>query len=415
MNKTTRNASSSKALEHPLPMPVPPLSGAYQDLRVSVDRFCLLAGIEAIGEMLVADAEAVCGPRHARGPEGRGHRWGTTTSELTFQEARVKLERPRVREPGGGELSLPSFELLSDPEMRGASDAGRGRWPAVVGGGREFQVGGLAPLRGADVVEVEGLAGEPAGRTGSSGNADGRASCRRSRDGGGERHRCGRRETRAGPGRGREGEQGHGAGPARQPDRARSRFRAPPALHRRRRQGALQGDPAELRARGPYPALPGAQGTQHHRPAGRRAWCRASARPCAKPGIRETRPRPSGSCAISPAAWNWTLPGSPRPSWRASTRSSPSSASACRRNAAAHWPAQTPSRMRWARSGPCNATSNDGATPRWRYAGPPLASWRRRRPSAASRPTGNSPSSTPPCETPSRRQKERELYTVVPK
>ena len=43
--------------------------------------------------------------------------WGTTTSELAFQGARVKLERPRVREPGGGELSLPSFELMSDPEL----------------------------------------------------------------------------------------------------------------------------------------------------------------------------------------------------------------------------------------------------------------------------------------------------------
>ena len=52
MSKTTRNAPSSKALEHPLPMPVPPLSDAYKDLRVSVDRFCLLAGIEALAEML---------------------------------------------------------------------------------------------------------------------------------------------------------------------------------------------------------------------------------------------------------------------------------------------------------------------------------------------------------------------------
>ena len=117
MSKTTRNASSSTALEHPLPMPVPPLSGACQDLRMSVDRFCLLAGIEVLDEMLAADLEAVCGPRHARGSERRGHRWGTTTSELAFQGGQGKLKRPRVREPGGGELSLPSFELLSDPEL----------------------------------------------------------------------------------------------------------------------------------------------------------------------------------------------------------------------------------------------------------------------------------------------------------
>ena len=117
MSKTTRNAASSKAQEHPLSMPVQPLSGACQDLRMSVDRFCLLAGIEALDEMLAADAEAVCGPRHARGSERRGHRWGTTTSELALQGAGVKIARPRVRALGGGELSLPSFELLSDLEL----------------------------------------------------------------------------------------------------------------------------------------------------------------------------------------------------------------------------------------------------------------------------------------------------------
>ena len=99
MSKTTRNAPSSQALENPLPMPMPPLSGAYQDIRVSVDRFCLLAGIEAIGEMLAADVEAVCGPRHARGSERRGHRWGTTTSELVAELCQAALEKARRAAP----------------------------------------------------------------------------------------------------------------------------------------------------------------------------------------------------------------------------------------------------------------------------------------------------------------------------
>ena len=46
------------------------------------------------------------------------------------------------------------------------------------------------------------------------------------------------------------------------------------ALHRRRRQGALEGDPADLWAGGSPPALPGAQGAQHHGPAGREPPCR---------------------------------------------------------------------------------------------------------------------------------------------
>ena len=71
--------------------------------------------------------------------------------------------------------------------------------------------------------------------------------------------------------------------------------------------------------------------------------------------------------------------------------------SASRRNFDARWLAPTPSRTRSAPSGRCSGTSSAGATPRWRCVGPPPASWRRKRPSAASRPTASSPSLTPPC------------------
>ena len=94
-------------------MPVPPLSDAYKDLRVSGDRFCLLAGIDA-GRDAGGGRGGCARPRHARRPSA-GAILGPT-SELAFQGARVKLERPRVREPGGGELR-PSFELMSDPEL----------------------------------------------------------------------------------------------------------------------------------------------------------------------------------------------------------------------------------------------------------------------------------------------------------
>ncbi len=65
MTKDILNARLSKVLATPLPLAVPSLPSALEDLRVSVDRFCLLAGVEALGEMLAEDAEALCGPRHA--------------------------------------------------------------------------------------------------------------------------------------------------------------------------------------------------------------------------------------------------------------------------------------------------------------------------------------------------------------
>ena len=113
MTKTTRNELSSK----PSCRPSPSMPEAFDDLRMSIDRFCLLAGIEALNEMMTADAEALCGPRHARSAGRKGHRWGTTWSEIAYDGGKVKIERPRVRDFAGREMSLTSWELLSEPEL----------------------------------------------------------------------------------------------------------------------------------------------------------------------------------------------------------------------------------------------------------------------------------------------------------
>ena len=113
MTKTTRN---DRSLE-PSCRLLPSMPEAFDDLRMSVDRFCLLAGLESLNEMMSADAEALCGSRHARSGERKGHRWGTTRSEIAYHGGKVKVERPRVRDFAGREMSLPSWELLSEPEL----------------------------------------------------------------------------------------------------------------------------------------------------------------------------------------------------------------------------------------------------------------------------------------------------------
>ena len=113
MPKTTRNDRSSE----PSCRLLPSMPEAFDDLRMSVDRFCLLAGLESLNEMMSADAEALCGSRHARSGERKGHRWGTTRSEIAYHGGKVKVERPRVRDFAGREMSLPSWELLSEPEL----------------------------------------------------------------------------------------------------------------------------------------------------------------------------------------------------------------------------------------------------------------------------------------------------------
>jgi transposase-like protein len=83
---------------------------AWDEVSVSFDRFCLAAGMEALGTMMEKDAEEACGPRHGRRDGRRGHRWGHTRGKIGFHGGRVELERPRVRGFAGKELALPSWE-----------------------------------------------------------------------------------------------------------------------------------------------------------------------------------------------------------------------------------------------------------------------------------------------------------------
>src|ERR1035437_10853846 len=86
------------------------VDNVWDAFSVSVELFCLTAGIEALGTMREQDAEQACGPRHARSDGRRGHRWGRTQGKIGFHAGKVAVERPRVRELGGPELALPRWE-----------------------------------------------------------------------------------------------------------------------------------------------------------------------------------------------------------------------------------------------------------------------------------------------------------------
>src|ERR1700736_2676832 len=98
------------------PLTASPLTGmgavgkAWEAGSVSFDRFCLTAGIEALGTMMEKDAEEACGARHAPSDGRSGHRWGRTEGKIGFHAGKVAVERPRVRDLGGRELALPSWE-----------------------------------------------------------------------------------------------------------------------------------------------------------------------------------------------------------------------------------------------------------------------------------------------------------------
>ena len=96
-----------------------PVGKAWDEVSASFERFCLAAGIEALGAMMEKDAEEACGPRHARG-EGRcGHRWGRTRGKIGFHGGKVEVVRPRVRELDGKELALPSWQQAVEEHWLG--------------------------------------------------------------------------------------------------------------------------------------------------------------------------------------------------------------------------------------------------------------------------------------------------------
>jgi len=115
MSKHKRSSTSAQAQQAPA---APSLEEAFGDVQASVERFCLMAGIEVLQDMMEQDARKACGgQRHARNAGRQAYRWGTTTSVLGYQGGKVSVQRPRVRSTDGQELTLPSWEELRDPEV----------------------------------------------------------------------------------------------------------------------------------------------------------------------------------------------------------------------------------------------------------------------------------------------------------
>jgi hypothetical protein len=83
---------------------------ALSKISASFELFCLASGMEALGEMMDRDAQAICGPRHARGRDRRAHRWGKTKGKIGFHGGKVEIERPRLRGFDGKEQPVPSWE-----------------------------------------------------------------------------------------------------------------------------------------------------------------------------------------------------------------------------------------------------------------------------------------------------------------
>ena len=87
------------------------VADAWEAVGSSFERFCLVAGLSSLTQMLEEDARALAGAPHAREADLPGYRWGRTRGRLGFHGGKVALERPRVRSKSTGkEMPLPSWQ-----------------------------------------------------------------------------------------------------------------------------------------------------------------------------------------------------------------------------------------------------------------------------------------------------------------
>ena len=131
--------------------PRSPVGRALDEMTASFERFCLAAGLEVLGEMLEADAAALCGPRHGRGGGRRAHRWGRTAGPIG-----ATVERNRPPGGGGSRSTVGSRRVRSAagvgstcPNPSGRNGSGLAPTRQAPGG---LVVGGSAP--GGRVVEL---------------------------------------------------------------------------------------------------------------------------------------------------------------------------------------------------------------------------------------------------------------------
>jgi putative transposase len=259
-------------------VPVAIVEGAWQEVGASFERFCLTAGIATLANMMEEDAARLCGPRYGRAEGKAGHRWGKAKGKVGFHGGKVEIERPRVRARDGGEVSLPSWETAISEDLLGkwalnlmlinvstrrfgrAVRLPEGDIPAAKGTGvsksavsRRFvalSAERMAEWMTADLSELDLLIIQIDGI-----HIEEDLILLAGIDGEGGKHPLGVIE----------GASENTAVAQALLDNLIGRGLGLPPVHHRRSQGAVQGNPQDLRPPYADPALPGSQSPQHHR------------------------------------------------------------------------------------------------------------------------------------------------------
>src|SRR5207244_3005371 len=74
-------------------------------------------GLDVLGEMLAADATVVAGPKGKHNPARVANWHGTESGNVTLGGRKVAVTRPRVRTTDKTEVTLPTWEAATSPEL----------------------------------------------------------------------------------------------------------------------------------------------------------------------------------------------------------------------------------------------------------------------------------------------------------
>jgi putative transposase len=90
------------------------------DMREGLLALAVGVGLQVMQQLMEADVAAACGPRGKHDPDRTATRHGTEAGSVTLGGRRVPVTRPRIRTvDGGGEVSVPAYELFNGTELLG--------------------------------------------------------------------------------------------------------------------------------------------------------------------------------------------------------------------------------------------------------------------------------------------------------
>ena len=94
------------------------LAEVIEGVGEEIERLAGAAGMLIMREVMNAEVESLTGPRGKHDPQREAFRWGRQAGYAVLGGAKVGLDRPRVRDRGGHEVPLHSYERFQSPRRR---------------------------------------------------------------------------------------------------------------------------------------------------------------------------------------------------------------------------------------------------------------------------------------------------------